>query len=162
MAQFTKGIWHVPNFIMGILMICCVLLDCANIIARYIFLSPIIWAEEVLGFMLVWGVFVGAVLVTRDDGHLKMDLLSSLLGPRARLVLDRFDAILTFGVCGLVAYKSAEAIKIINSTHETSVAAGIPMAWIYAALPLGFALVAITAMLRWAPYPHRAAAEENT
>jgi TRAP-type C4-dicarboxylate transport system permease small subunit len=137
---------------MGTLMVLCVILNCLNVAARYVFLSPIIWTEEILGFMLVWGVFVGAVLVTRDGNHLKMDLVSALFGRRVRLVLDWFGALLALGICGLVTIKSAETVQIIARTNEKSLAADIPMAWIYAALPLGFAFIAATAII-WRSRP---------
>ena len=66
----------VPRFLVAALILTSIAINFANVIGRYVFFSPIIWAEEVMIFIMVWCVFIGAVLVTWDGRHLRMDLLA--------------------------------------------------------------------------------------
>ena len=50
--------------VLATILIASVFLICANAFGRYVLLKPIIWAEEVLGYSLVWMVYLGAVIVT--------------------------------------------------------------------------------------------------
>ena len=47
-------------------MITAVLLNFANVVGRYVLLQPIVVAEEVLQFMNVWVVMLGAATITRS------------------------------------------------------------------------------------------------
>ena len=79
MESITRPLLALIRLFLGVLLIASVVLIVANAMGRYIFLAPIIWAEEILGYVLVWTVYLGGVLVTWDGGHLKMDLLSRSL-----------------------------------------------------------------------------------
>jgi hypothetical protein len=82
--RLTGFIFKFIRLLLGTGLLLSVLLICANAFGRYVLHAPIIWAEEVLGYVLVWVVYLGAVDVTRDGGHLSMDLLTHSLKPRWR------------------------------------------------------------------------------
>lgn len=46
-----------------------------------------------LGYALVWMVYLGSILVTLDRQHLRMDLLSQMLGKNAQLVVETIGAL---------------------------------------------------------------------
>lgn len=56
--------------VLGALILAGVGINFANVVGRYVFLKPIIWAEEVLVFIMVWCVMLGATLVTWENQHL--------------------------------------------------------------------------------------------
>src|SRR6187402_593809 len=101
-----------------------VVLICANAFGRYVLYSPIIWAEEVLGYGLVWMVYLGAVLVTAVDQHLRMDLVVLLLGEKARVVLHLLGNIVFMAVGLLIVYQSFYSIA--EFSHHSQVA-NLPM-----------------------------------
>ena len=43
----------------GCLMLLAVSLNCANVVGRYVFLKPFVWAEEMMQFMHLWIVMRG-------------------------------------------------------------------------------------------------------
>src|SRR5689334_20765906 len=71
----------VPHVAGGILFLVAAALNIVNVIARYVFSNPIFWAEEILTFIVIWGVFVVAGSITYRGGHLNMDLIYSGLSP---------------------------------------------------------------------------------
>ena len=74
--------------ILGTMMIVGVFLNLVNVIGRYVFLKPIIWAEEILTYGLVWVVMLGATLVTWRANHLKMDAIYDLMPQTLKRVIN--------------------------------------------------------------------------
>ena len=66
----------IPRFIIGVAIIAGIAINVGNVIGRFLFLEPIIWAEEIMIYIMVWTVFVGAILVSYEGQHLKMDFFS--------------------------------------------------------------------------------------
>jgi TRAP-type C4-dicarboxylate transport system permease small subunit len=141
----VAAILSVVRAMIGALLLASMVLICANAFGRYVLLKPIIWAEEVLGYALVWMVYFGAVLVTWDQNHLKMDLLTKGLTGFWRRFVDAAAAA-TFIAAGLlVIYQSISSIA--GLTH-TSLVAGLPMHVLHAAIPVSFALMIICVVAR--------------
>ncbi len=144
-------LWAIPETLIGAALVFCVALDGANVFARYVLHSPIIAVEEILGYLLVWSVFIGMILVTRNDEHLRMDLLAVVLPARFQRALRTLEAVLTLAVCGLVAYQCIQAAILIGRLGEKTIVLNVPMAVPFAALPVGFALIAAVAAWRLWP-----------
>jgi C4-dicarboxylate transporter, DctQ subunit len=133
--------------VLGALILAGVAINFANVVGRYVFLQPIIWAEEVLVFIMVWCVMLGATLVTWENQHLRMDALYAVTPPRVRRWLNGIStlAFLLAGVFLLV--QSARVVVLVASTGQRSVVADIPMVIPYGAIPVSFA--GIVAVLVW-------------
>ena len=138
MQGLTDFIFKFIRLLLGIGLLLSVLLICANAFGRYVLHAPIIWAEEVLGYVLVWVVYLGAVDVTRDDGHLSMDLISQSLSPRWRRPVDLLRNLVFLAVCALIIY---QAIGSISHFSHYSQIAGLPMNVLHAVIPVSFALM---------------------
>lgn len=124
-----------------------VALNFANIVGRYVFLKPIIWAEEILVFIMIWCVMLGATLVTWDNQHLRMDAVSSLSSPRVRRWLNVLSTVAFLAVALFVLGQSLRVVALMVSTGQRSVVAELPMCIPYAAIPVSFALMIV--MLVW-------------
>ena len=61
----------------------------ANVIARYIFNTNILWALETTVFLFAWLVLLGASYCVKTRAHLGVDVVINLLSPRARQVLTQ-------------------------------------------------------------------------
>lgn len=146
MESFVRPILAAVRIVIGVLLIASMLLICANTFGRYVLLKPIIWAEEVLGITLVWMVYLGAVLVTWDDGHLKMDLLSKRLTGWPRRFVDIAAVVLFVAAGVLIIYQSFTSIA--SFTH-TSQVAGLPMNLVHLVVPVSFVLM-IICIIVWA------------
>ncbi len=56
----------------------------ANIVARYAFARPIIWADELVVLLLLWTTFLTAAFVTQEREQVVFDLLYERSGPAGR------------------------------------------------------------------------------
>ncbi|KAA5605104.1 TRAP transporter small permease [Roseospira marina] len=61
----------------------------ANVVARYVFNSNILWALETTVFLFAWLVLLGASHLVKTSGHIGVDLVQNLVppGPRKLMVL---------------------------------------------------------------------------
>ena len=64
---------------------------------RYIFNSPLIWGSEVSALILSIVFFAGLPQVTGMQGHIRMDMLYRLMGPKMKGVTD-----VATGLCGAI------------------------------------------------------------
>jgi len=145
-------LYRLPRWIMGALMLLGVALIAANVVSRYFFGAAIFWAEEILVFMSMWGVFLGMVAVTFRGEHLSMDLFSSRLAGRARLALNALVWVTLLACCVFVAVQSWKTVTLFVQAGQVSIAAGVPKAIPHAALLAGFALAALAAAVRVRAY----------
>ena len=58
-----------------------------EIVARYFFNSPTIWAVDLTEYSLVYITFLGTPWVLRDHAHTRVELVVERLRPRVRLTL---------------------------------------------------------------------------
>jgi TRAP-type C4-dicarboxylate transport system permease small subunit len=128
------------RLILGAILLSSVVLICANAFGRYVLAAPIIWAEEVLGYSLVWMVYLGAVLVTSDNGHLRMDLLTRMLPARWRWRIETIGNLIFLAIGALVIYQAQESI---TQFHFRSQVAGLPMDVLHTVVPVSFALMVV-------------------
>lgn len=59
----------------------------ANVIARFVFNSNILWALELTVFMFAWLVLLGASYAVKKNAHLGVDAILNLVSPKPRRVL---------------------------------------------------------------------------
>ncbi len=132
---------RVIRAVLGCLILAGVTLNFANVVGRYVFFAPIIWAEEVLVFIMIWCVMLGATLVTWEDQHLRMDAVHHLTPPRVRRWLNAIIT-LAFLVAGVfVLAQSLRVLLLAARTGQRSVVADLPMVVPFAAIPLSFAII---------------------
>jgi TRAP-type C4-dicarboxylate transport system permease small subunit len=120
------------------LLLAAVMLNFANVIGRYVFGRPIVATEEILQYANVWIVMLAAAGVTRLDTHLRLDVLVPTRRPKLRRVLELAIAVLG---AGLATFVVVQGLRIVARTYDVgqrSIAAGIPLAVVYLAIPIGF------------------------
>ena len=59
-----------------------------DVILRYFFNDPTVWAGEVASFLTIWVVFFGLGQNMRQGDHIRIDVITNLLSSRTQLVLD--------------------------------------------------------------------------
>ena len=142
----------IPFVICGIILLSAVLINITNIVGRYVFNAPVPWAEEVMSYIIIWGVFIAAAAITYQGNHLRMDLLVSNLQGLGRMLLGGLTATLIIGCSVFVVMQSFTIVKLYSMTGETSMGARIPLVYAHTALLVGFSLMALAALVRFRSY----------
>ena len=136
------------SWLVALLLIAAVAINFSNVVGRYVFSQPLAWAEEALGFLQIGFVVIGAALVTRANAHLRMDAVEHLLHASVRRWLDVAAAILTIAVGLVVAAMSWRIASGMLANDTRTVVLEIPLAIPYSAFLIGFALMALFAVVR--------------
>jgi len=62
----------------------------ANVIARYVFNSNILWALEATVYLFAWMVLIGASYCVKINAHLGIDILVRVFPPKIRKIMTLF------------------------------------------------------------------------
>lgn len=126
--------------VVGIIMLAATALVLANVLGRYLLGSPIGIAEEVLQYMNIWIVLLGAVLVVQHDAHLCLDLRPRHIPELMRRVTNGAILLLGIGLSFYVILQSFKVINLLRDIDQQSISAGIPLYLVYLVIPVSFAL----------------------
>jgi TRAP-type transport system small permease protein len=102
------------------------------------------WTDELARFTTIWLVMLGSAVAFERGAHAAVDVLPDLLPPAAaRLV--RITAHLLSGLfLGVLAWQGL-ALSL-RTMRQVSPALGLPMGFVYLAVPVGAALMALQAL----------------
>jgi TRAP-type C4-dicarboxylate transport system permease small subunit len=117
-----------------------ILLAVWQIVARNLGIGGMAFSDELLRLLVLWVAMIGAVAASRDDHHVRIDVLSRFLPLRLRVVALVVIDLFTCAVCGVVAWYG---LSFVLSTREfEDLAFGkLPLWWFQAILPAGFGLI---------------------
>jgi C4-dicarboxylate transporter DctQ subunit len=118
-----------------------------NVVLRYIFLSPISWAEELSIYIMIWIVFVAGSGVFRNLSHLKIDLLPQVLTPVQRRYLLLFSLLVVMAFLAVFIYYSGLHTMRVYSSGQRTPNMLAPMWLTYLAMPVGSSMMFVRSLL---------------
>lgn len=94
--RFLRIVSFVEDAILIVLLTAMIGFAVAQILLRNVFESGIVWADPLLRALVLWIGLAGAVVATRLDKHISINVLYRYLAPRmkllARMFMDFFTA----------------------------------------------------------------------
>lgn len=118
------------NFLIGFLLSSMVIIVFLNVIFRYFLKNSIAWSEEVSRMMLIWLVFLGAIMAYINNEHLGLDILIKAFHKRiARLLTILADILIMYAL----------AIVLIGGIQMTS--DSFASGWVSSAVPVLYGYV---------------------
>jgi len=145
----SAGVVSLPRLIIGSLILFGIAINFANVLGRYLFLAPIVWAEEIMIYSMVWMVFIGAVLVSWDGHHLKMDFFSIMLPSPFKEIMNFTGVVCFLLVAIFVLPQTFTVTELMFRLDQRSVVAEIPMVIPHFAILLGFIMMFIVIVWRF-------------
>jgi TRAP-type C4-dicarboxylate transport system permease small subunit len=143
----------IPRAAIGAIILIAIAINFFNIVGRYVFLTPLPWAEEVLSFLVIWGVFLGAITACYENRHLVMDLFIDAFPASLRRAIEGLILASLVVFCAYACLQAWIIVGVMARLGKVSITAGIPMTIPYAAFVVGFGLMALAAIvgavLRW-------------
>jgi C4-dicarboxylate transporter DctQ subunit len=118
-----------------------------EVVARYVFLAPTIWAEEMSRFFQIWATYLAAAYVLRHRDLITIDVLLQRLHPRARYgaALCALAVITVFSLVA-VYYGMQSMLESIRIGRASSTMLSVPLWMTEVAIPLGFAALLLQAL----------------
>ncbi len=126
------------------------LVICYEVVARYFFNAPTIWAHDLAVFMFGYLGILSGAYVQRRHRHITVDVVHIHLSPRARAALDVISGLLAFFFLGLVAvYGWHKAMEAFEIGARMSTEWGPPKAHFMLMVPLGAVLLILQSLADW-------------
>lgn len=139
------GRW-LENALLAIVLFAMIGLAAAQVLLRGTFGSSFAWADEALRLLVLWSAMLGAIAATRDNVHLRIDLLSRFLPAVWRRAVAVLVDVFAAGVSALLAWYSWRFVA--ESREFEDQVLGTWPAWPFqAVLPAAFALIAYRYLL---------------
>ena len=113
-----------------------------QIVLRTLFHTGIIWADGFVRLLVLWVGLLGAVSASRNDSHIRIDLVSRYLPERWKTGGGVLIKLATAVICAATAWFGARFILV--EFHYKSLAFAAVPSWICEIIiPLGFAVIAL-------------------
>ncbi|MCB1685384.1 MAG: TRAP transporter small permease [Pseudomonadales bacterium] len=136
----------IESGLMVVLLCAMILVAAYQVIARNFFDSGVLWGDSLVRVLVLWVTFVGATIASRNDEHIRMDLLSRFIKPGFEEVLRRFRSLFTSIIAAVFAWYSLQFV-LLDYEDGVIAFAGIP-AWVCeSVMPFGGALISLRYLL---------------
>lgn len=142
LAHIFRAIHKVEEWLLVILTTLLVVLACSQIFLRNFFDTAITWNEPVLRILVMWIGLLGALVATRENRHINIDLVSRMVPKYYRRVIEVVNHLFTALVCLLIAEYSRRFL-LMEIDDGIEAFNGVP-AWPFELIiPIAFALMGI-------------------
>jgi TRAP-type C4-dicarboxylate transport system permease small subunit len=120
-----------------------VVINGANVVARYLVRSPFPWAEELMLFMMILAVFAAAIAVTWRNLHIRIDTFIDHASPTVRRTAFVAGSIIAIAGIATVVVASARIVMLLYELDQRSEALDLP-SWIpQSFVPIGLGTIAL-------------------
>ena len=112
-TEISEGNWllrdalwdRAERFLIGVLGTLAMLVGLVQVVGRYV--APryaISWAEEVIVYLIVWGIMLAASQLVRTDGHVRADLVLRAAPARIQRWMEVINCIAALAFCAGLAW----------------------------------------------------------
>lgn len=120
----------------------------AQVVWRYFLQHPIIWAEELARYALVWMTFIGAGVALRSKELVFVDLLINKLPRKLQKITSILVNVANIILLGFLLYYGVLLISLPSVTAQKSPAMQITMNYVYLGVPLGLGIMFFQAIVQ--------------
>lgn len=138
-AVMNAALRHLVGAMLGVM----VLTVAAQIVVRFVLpkfgivvAAP--WTEELARYLMVWSIFLGAAIATRTGAMIAMDSVVNALPAALGDGVRTLSFVITLSFFALLVWLGV--IWTQFGMIETSTVMAVPMALVYAAMPVGSAI----------------------
>jgi TRAP-type C4-dicarboxylate transport system permease small subunit len=144
MKKFIKQLDdHIEGYLCVIVLAAMSVIIFAQVVGRYVFNNSLSWSEESARYLFVWLVYLAISYGVKVDGHIRVDAFLMPLPKKAQKVVRIVSNLLFLAFGVLVLYFGIVVTGKILDSHQNSPAIGMPMWFLYLAVPFGFTLTII-------------------
>src|SRR5262245_47539150 len=137
------GLWAGAAALLAI-----VALNAVNIVLRYFFRIPLSWAEEAMLYLMILGVYVGAVSVAWQQAHIRVDAVIDFAPPARRKMLQVVSTLVLAAVLAPVVFASFRVVSLLFDFDQRSDALHLPMWIAQSVVPISLSLIIVMSLLR--------------
>ena len=138
----TRALRRVEDFLLALLLSSMIGVAALQVILRNLFDTGLYWGDSAVRVMVLWVAMLGAMVASRHDEHIRIDLANHFLKDEHKRHLKRVVNLFTALVLGLFAY--ASYVFVGFEYEDGTIAFGVVPAWVCEAImPIGAAVMAL-------------------
>ncbi|MFN3209880.1 MAG: TRAP transporter small permease [Roseovarius sp.] len=137
LRALNKAICNVTLYAAALSILVISIVIMAQVFFRYVLNNSLSWAEDVSLMLMVSSAFLVMPYALREGLHISVDVLLDLLPDRMRAAVA---LIIDLSICLLTVYAIMVSWRFAWSTSMMANAVPIRMSWVYAMMPVSFAL----------------------
>jgi len=142
MRNWTKRVHRVEDALLVILLTGMILLASTQILLRNLFDSGFVWADPLLRVMVLWLGMIGATVATRDNKHIRIDLLSRYFERNTHRLIQSVIGQISAWTCLVVAWYGMNWVWL-DYREGLEAVIGAPAWLLEIVIPLSFTLIGI-------------------
>lgn len=120
MTAIDGFIAKIENYAIALLLVWITVVVSLQVIYRYFFDSALSWSEEMARLSLVWMTFIGAAAVTREGGHITVDILRARYSGWVARAFEVLLLALTIGFSLLLVRYGIDLGRMQWATYSTA------------------------------------------
>ncbi|MCY3639825.1 MAG: TRAP transporter small permease [Gammaproteobacteria bacterium] len=141
-----RGLRRVEDGILALILAAMIALAAYQVIARNLFDTGLLWGDALVRVLVIWVAMIGAMVASRNDDHIRIDVLARFAPPRWQRLLKRFANAFTCVVMSIFAWHSARFVRF--EYEDGSIAFASVPAWACeAVLPVAAAVIGLRYLL---------------
>lgn len=133
----SSGIDSICRFLTAAIICAVAIILFIQVIMRYFFSNPLIWVDEISRISLVYITFLGASIGVRIGNLASMDIIIAKISGRPKLILSKIVQVLNVAILGVLCWCCYIYVTDPSLANQISPMLGLPMKYIYLALPIG-------------------------
>ena len=140
-AHFYDGLGHVGGLILAVMTAAVFM----QVVLRYAGSAGFDGLEEVPRFLFVWLVMIGSASAMQRGQHTVLDYFVNQFTPRGRALM-----VIAVNAASIVLFAYLIKLSLVlvpNAQLQTSAGLGLPLGWVFAAIPVGSVLIILPMLL---------------
>ncbi|SDY77254.1 C4-dicarboxylate transporter, DctQ subunit [Proteiniborus ethanoligenes] len=132
----------IEQYLIGTLLLAITFILFINVVLRIFGLS-FEWAEEVARYGIVWVTFIGSSVCIYKGAHIGVDAITMILSQKGKKILSLIVYLIAIIFTVIFTHQSFLITMRVIETKQLSSTLELPMAYVYAAMPVGGVLMGI-------------------
>lgn len=146
MLAWRQRLHRVEDTLLVVLLAAMIGLAATQIVLRNLFDSGFVWIDPILRVLVLWLGLLGAMVATRYDKHISIDLLSRFIDGKPQYLLQAAVEQISAWTCLIIAVYGFNWIHL-DFVDGLVTFAGIPAWLLEVIVPLSFAVIGLRYLL---------------
>lgn len=143
MRRITRFYRAVENVLAGGFLIGGLAVLFWGVVMRYVMDNPQAWIDEISRYLVIWGTLIGAVVALRDERHIQVEILYSVLPEKLKPVMDLVANALGLVFSSLFLVYGIQMVENRLQTQQLSIDVGIPLWLVYLIIPISGLMMSV-------------------
>lgn len=145
-SPVIRFLHRIEDGILILMLMVMIFMAVLQIVLRNLFDSGILWGDGLVRILVLWIGLVGAMIASRNNHHISIDVVSRFLPPHLKRVSSLVISLFTMGICWVMAYFSFTFVLLEKEDGMTAFAA-FPVWICESIIPVTFGIIGFRYMI---------------